>query len=198
MELLTDCPQKLTGTCYEPAGAYQHPSSDEQRNLIQALQADRPVRSYTLPHPLSEDERRSHLVVIDESPASQFDALLKALNEGLALPDGTAAIGLTGRRFHGQRNRAWTALEGNLHLTVYYRLERTASSLGMGLTMLPTLAIMDALEAQGFSRPDLGIKWVNDIFVGLSKTAGVLTATQSQSGMLEHVIFGLGGIFKGS
>jgi len=132
------------------------------------------------------------LVVVREAPRSQFDAVLEALKTATTLQDGTAAIGLRGKKFHGQRGRPWQAEEGNIHLTVYRRLGRPASQLGAGLSMLPTVAVVETILALYGAAADPGIKWVNDVLMQGRKVAGVLCSTQAKGTLLEHAVFGIG------
>lgn len=130
-------------------------------------------------------------VVIDHADRSQFAAVTEGLRAGSDLPDGLAAIALTGRGFRGQRARSWEALAGNLHLTAHYKLDLSAREAQAGLTMIPAVAAVHAIEAVAPGvRP--AIKWVNDILLGEAKVAGVLTATQIARGRLRHAVFGIG------
>ena len=84
-------------------------------------------------------------MAVGRSPISQFDGLREMLQSGQAPPTPFASLAFTGDGFHGNRGRPWQALEGNLHLTALYSPNRPASELGVGLSMVPSLAVADAL-----------------------------------------------------
>jgi len=190
MLLFTDHLECLYGTGYDPGGWLPAPAagwSGPEQALARCLTAGQPVCGFR-----PDGEGTSCLAVIEKAPRSQFDAVLEALQQGADLPDRSAAVGLRGTRFHGQRGRAWTALAGNLHLTAYARIDRPAAELGAALTALPAVAVAETVRALLPGRSDVGLKWVNDLLVGGAKTAGVLTATQTKQGRMEHAVFGVG------
>jgi biotin-[acetyl-CoA-carboxylase] ligase BirA-like protein len=132
------------------------------------------------------------LLVLDDAPRSQFDQLNERLAAGDALPDGLACVALAGSRFRGQRGRPWTALRGNLHLSVHLALDLDATAAQVGLTLLPAVATARAIEAVSGGRLRPGLKWVNDVLLEGRKVAGVLTSTQLQGGRVLHAVFGIG------
>ncbi|MBU2054038.1 MAG: biotin--[acetyl-CoA-carboxylase] ligase [Proteobacteria bacterium] len=136
--------------------------------------------------------RWSALVFADEVPFSQYDRLQEFLRQGRRLPDRAACIALTGRNFHGQRNRPWAARRGNLHLTVHFAPWRPATEIGLGFTLLPAVACIRAIRSLSGGAVAAGIKWVNDIVAGEKKVGGFLAATQTQGGIVQDVVLGLG------
>ncbi|MEX2672269.1 MAG: hypothetical protein WD294_09185 [Phycisphaeraceae bacterium] len=142
--------------------------------------------------PENAAEKGGGVVLIDEAGVSQFDAVVGALQGGATFPDGLRAVALAGSNFHGQRQRQWQALRGNLHLTVHYPFRARAAEVGPALTMLPAVAAARTVaEVTGeHVRPTL--KWVNDVLVGGRKVGGVLTATQVEGDEIADVVFGIG------
>jgi biotin-(acetyl-CoA carboxylase) ligase len=132
------------------------------------------------------------LLVIDHAARSQFEALRGALRTATDLPERVATLALSGSGFRGQRDRAWQALRGNLHLCLLARLDGPAASLQAALTALPAVATAAAVERVSGGRVRPGLKWVNDLLVDGRKVGGVLTATQVQGGHVTHVLFGIG------
>jgi BirA family biotin operon repressor/biotin-[acetyl-CoA-carboxylase] ligase len=115
------------------------------------------------------------------------------------LPDTLACLALTGSGFHGHRQRPWQALRGNLHFSSFCRIPLDAARCGPALSMLPTLAVTDALcELAGTAahRRDAAslfrIKWVNDVFAGDRKVSGSLVATQVNGEGIESFVLGIG------
>ncbi|MEZ4649404.1 MAG: hypothetical protein R3E97_11615 [Candidatus Eisenbacteria bacterium] len=131
------------------------------------------------------------IYLIDEAPASQFDALRELLSgHGPRLPGPVAAVALTGRGFHGQRGRSWASERGNLFFCAAIGDPFPIRDYALALTMLPAVVAADALHEAGV--PDPRIKWVNDVLVDGHKVAGVLTATQSTGGAIDSTVFGIG------
>ncbi len=131
-------------------------------------------------------------ILIDDAGNSQFDDIQQALHEGISLPDGLACLALTGSRFRGQRQRAWSATRGNLHLTSHYAVSLESSGSHAILTMIPAVAAAESIVAVSEGRLAPSIKWINDIWLEGAKVSGVLTATSVRGMRIEHVIFGIG------
>ncbi len=134
----------------------------------------------------------THLVLIEQASQSQFDQLRTLFSQPGANYEPTACVALTGRNFHGHRGRAWSAAPGNLHLSVAFRPDLPVAEFGLAMTMLPAVAVIDAMSATGGGAIPAGIKWVNDILIEGRKVAGVLTATQSQHDRISMVVLGIG------
>ncbi|HMP72555.1 MAG TPA: hypothetical protein PKE55_04755 [Kiritimatiellia bacterium] len=131
-------------------------------------------------------------VLIDEARGSQFDRAMQALAGGLELPDGLVCSALCGSGFRGQRQRGWSALRGNLHLSAHYRLGVTASLAQVALTAMPAVVAAEAIARVSEGRLKPGIKWVNDVLLGKAKVSGVLTSTQIEGCQVSRAVFGIG------
>jgi biotin-[acetyl-CoA-carboxylase] ligase BirA-like protein len=131
-------------------------------------------------------------VLVQEATASQFDALRNLMGCEPEVSQPTVAVALRGRNFHGHRGRTWVAVEGNLHLCVALRPRAEAARIGLALTMLPVVAVAEAIRSASARRLRPGIKWVNDVLLEGRKVAGVLTATQAQGTELALVVLGVG------
>jgi biotin-[acetyl-CoA-carboxylase] ligase BirA-like protein len=130
-----------------------------------------------------------------ESSASQYDTLRRVIGSRQDLPGHVVCLALGGRDFHGQQDRKWQAVEGNLHLSLALRCDLAAAECGLALTMLPAVAAVDALADLGDKDrglTGLGIKWVNDILVDGRKIGGVLTSARSQDGRIGSCVLGIG------
>lgn len=130
------------------------------------------------------------VAIVDDSPVSQFDALVEAAQTGVPLPDTLACVALTGSGFHGNRRRPWQALRGNLHFTSYCRLRLEVARCAPALSMLPTLAVTDVLLP--LVREAAAIKWVNDVLLDGQKVAGSLVSTQVSGGQIDSFLLGIG------
>lgn len=194
MRILTDCREHASefaseGTAWIPRETFV--LDDPEQGLWRVF-AESPVAwSAALEKGTSSDFWR-RLIVIGEAPCSQFDALREALGDGLALDGPSAVIALDGRNFRGQRGRPWSAVKGNLFLTVGIPVGAPADVLAPGLIMLPAVAVVDAIRDCGGTVSPPTIKWVNDILINGRKVAGVLAASICRNGLLEAAVFGLG------
>jgi len=142
-----------------------------------------------------EDPHLGHwsiLLIVDDVPFSQFDGIVDHLRRGGVLPDRAVCIALSGRRFHGQRNRAWCVGRGNLHLVVHLTPNRPLKKIGHGFTLLPAVAAVRAIRRLSDGLVNAQMKWVNDIVVDHHKVGGFLVSTQTKNGIVEDVVLGLG------
>jgi biotin-(acetyl-CoA carboxylase) ligase len=193
MLLLSDCPERLGGLARVEDGSETPFDSllPGDQALWRALGG-----GHRLWRGTARDPRPSgfwsRAVILAEAATSQFDALRDALAEGLELPGPTTCVALTGRGFHGQRDRPWASAPGNLHLCAAFPEPGLAAGTLPSLPMLPVVALVDAVRALtgGTQRP--GIKWVNDVLIDGRKIGGVLTSTQTQGNRVTAVLLGIG------
>jgi BirA family biotin operon repressor/biotin-[acetyl-CoA-carboxylase] ligase len=192
MLLLTDCPERLASLAPSLEGGAEVradalPPAD--RDLWRVVgTTERPWRG-TTPDP-GPPGFWSRVLVVAEAPRSQLDALREALAAGQRLPGPTATLALTGRGFHGQRDRQWQAASGNLHLCAAFPDPGLAARQAPALPMLAAVAVVDAIREAAALRA--GIKWVNDVLVEGRKVGGVLTTTQTHGDRLSLVLLGVG------
>jgi biotin-[acetyl-CoA-carboxylase] ligase BirA-like protein len=132
------------------------------------------------------------IMVLANSPISQVDGLREMLQSEYSPPSPFACLAFTGEGFHGNRGRSWQAIEGNLHLTVLFSPNLPAQELGIGLSIIPSLAVVDAFDHFEGLRKIAKIKWVNDVLLSGKKVSGVITSTLTKGKNVEHVIFGIG------
>jgi len=192
MHILTDCPDKCDRLEGESTKWTRIDGGASQWSDLLSAMSDNASMWMTTSPRLDANGGLSCLLIIDLATTSQFDALIKALNDKRSLPPGTAVIALEGRSFHGLRGRPWQAIRGNIHLSVYYPLVVNAAETAGALTMLPALAVVDAIRTLCGEQAMPGIKWVNDILIDGKKVAGVLTNTQLQGTSFHNVVFGIG------
>jgi biotin-[acetyl-CoA-carboxylase] ligase BirA-like protein len=132
------------------------------------------------------------LISVKDSPASQYDQLITAAKDNIFLPDRSLLIADSGKKFHGLRNREWSAESGNIHLSMFLAPDRKIDNFGSAVMALPAVSIIQALQKIGCFKEEPKIKWVNDIFVGNKKLAGIIAHTQQQGAKLSSIIIGIG------
>jgi biotin-[acetyl-CoA-carboxylase] ligase BirA-like protein len=133
-----------------------------------------------------------HMVLVEHAERSQFDILVSILRSGLALPNGLLCLAGSGDGFHGQRGRVWAALPGNIHLSVFLSPGGRLNDIATGLSILPAVALVQALDSIPGLENRAAIKWVSDIVIGESKLAGFLVHTQSSAGDVTGAVIGIG------
>lgn len=162
-------------------------------DLLRAMGAAR-----VLSGPDSGDSKRevspfwSDLVLLADSPRSQYDALRETLARVGPPPASLACVALIGGGFHGQHGRHWTTAPGNLHLSAIVPCDLPASTYATAMPAWPAVAVVEAIAALSGGRLSPGIKWVNDILLDGRKFAGVLTALQTHRGRVRAVVLGVG------
>ena len=131
--------------------------------------------------------------VVGEVGYSQFDAIVEMMRENRGgLGKSFAAFAIEGAGFHGNRQRKWHACAGNIHLSCFRPLDLDAS-LAACLSMIPTLAVCDAVEPfLDTLSPRPGIKWINDVYLDGRKLSGALTHTEVVDGRITGVAYGIG------
>lgn len=134
----------------------------------------------------------SYLVVVRDAPASQFDVLGGQLADVVRDSGPVACLALEGRHFHGRRGRPWNAVAGNLHLSAAVPVRLPAATHSVSVTMVPAVAVVDAIARVTGGRVAAGIKWVNDILVDERKIAGVLAATHVLGDDIDLAVVGIG------
>jgi biotin-[acetyl-CoA-carboxylase] ligase BirA-like protein len=131
-------------------------------------------------------------LVVKHASSSHFDHLVGLSQKDVKLPDGTLCLAGSGLKFHGQRKRPWSALEGNIHLAVYLSPHRSIKNFHSGFPILAAVSLIDALDAFKSLKDRAKIKWVNDILIDGAKVAGFLVHTQSVEDTVLTAILGIG------
>jgi biotin-[acetyl-CoA-carboxylase] ligase BirA-like protein len=132
------------------------------------------------------------LIAVKDSPESQYDQLINAAKDNIFLPDRSLLIADSGKKFHGLRNREWSAESGNIHLSMFLAPDRKIDNFGSAVMALPAVSIIQSLQEIGCFKEEPQIKWVNDIFLGNKKLAGIIAHTQQQGAKLSSIIIGIG------
>jgi len=133
-----------------------------------------------------------HLVVVEDAPESQFDALAALLEGGFRPPGPLLCVAGQGRGFHGFKQRPWAGVAGNIHLVACFRPECRLEQPGAGPTVVSTVSVLEALDRVPFLRGRARVKWVNDVLVEGAKVGGVLARTQTLGDRVDTLLLGIG------
>jgi len=106
-------------------------------------------------------------------------------------PEGTLVIADEQTAGKGRLGRRWLAPPGtSLLMSLLFRPHFLASYQAQRLTMICSLAIVEAIEA--LTGLTAAIKWPNDIVVQGKKAGGILTELGSSGEHLDYAVVGLG------
>lgn len=106
--------------------------------------------------------------------------------------EGTLVISSEQTSGQGRRGRTFfSPADTGLYLSILLR-PKVAVNEAVKITSLAAVAVCFALEKECGVQPE--IKWVNDIFVGGKKVAGILTeaAFDMENGALDYAVLGIG------
>lgn len=125
----------------------------------------------------------------------EFDSLdstndyLKRVAE--TAPDATVATALTQTGGKGSRGRSFHSPDGGLYFSVLLKRSIPVSQAHL-ITPAAAVAVAEGLEKIGAE--NLGIKWVNDIYLAGKKVCGILTETQisPDNQTLSYAVIGIG------
>lgn len=132
------------------------------------------------------------MFITAESERSQYDKMIGFLRDGISFGDGTVCLADCGSRFHGLRERPWSALAGNIHLVVQFAPNKKIEHYGVGFTILAAVSVVQAIDSIEDLKGRAQTKWVNDIIVDGGKICGVLTYTQAEGDIVTGGVIGIG------
>jgi biotin-[acetyl-CoA-carboxylase] ligase BirA-like protein len=138
------------------------------------------------------DEFWTHAFLVSEAPSSQFDVLVELIQTLPEMPGGVICLAGSGHDFHGQRNRHWVAMKGNIHLTVYMAPRKKVERFDIGFPVLAAVSIVETIDSIEGLKGKASIKWVNDVLCNEAKVAGFLVHTASMEETVSSVILGMG------
>jgi len=136
--------------------------------------------------------RWQYAFFVKSAPSSHFDLLVELSQGGFPLPEGILCIAGSGRHFHGQKGRPWTAQEGNIHLSIYFSPGKKIDHYHAGLPVLSAVSIVQTIDTIEDLKGLAKIKWVNDVQIQGAKVAGFLVHTHSVQDRITSVILGIG------
>ena len=103
--------------------------------------------------------------------------------------EGTVVLAEAQRKGRGRAGKSWYSPPGlNLYLSVILRPAVEVQKAAL-LTLISSLAIADAIEAEG---GQAHVKWPNDVLLAGRKVAGVLAELRSLGERVETLVLGIG------
>jgi biotin-(acetyl-CoA carboxylase) ligase len=141
---------------------------------------------------LESDLLWKYLFIVEFAPHSHYDLLIELARGGNALPDGILCLAGSGDKFHGFKDRPWTACPGNLHLSAHWAPARPIEHFGVAFTILAAVSAVEAIDAIPGLNGRAAIRWVNDVVIDGSKVCGVVAYTQTLNAIVTAAIIGIG------
>lgn len=133
-----------------------------------------------------------HCIIVKESEKSQYDILVELMGKNQKLVENTICLTGLSKKLHGFRNRPWKSELGNIHLSVYLKPDIEVENPTAVFLALAAVSTLKAIQKSGNFKINPKIKWVNDIFFGNSKVAGVLAHTVQMRREIKGVVIGIG------
>ena len=127
------------------------------------------------------------LTIVDVT-GSTNDDLLEAGKQGAPHGTGLAARAQTAGR--GRRGHKWDSTAGNLLLSIILRPCVNPAKYS-GLAAVSGLAVLEALEKQGFAN-EIGLKWPNDLVARGRKLGGILVEAARDNNGMPFAACGIG------
>ena len=133
-----------------------------------------------------------HLFVLEFTPVSQYDILIRISRSEAELPDGILCLAETGENFHGYKNRPWISLPGNIHLSAYLSPNQQVEHFTSGFIILSAVSVIQTIDSIKELTGKASVKWVNDIVIDSKKICGVLANTKTMGNIITGAVLGIG------
>ncbi len=105
-------------------------------------------------------------------------------------PEGSVILARSQSAGKGRSGRSFYSPCGNLYMSVLIRPEKSP---GRMQTLTPMVAVCVLEAVRDVMGIELGIKWVNDLFLGGHKVGGILVESRlSEDGTIGHAVIGIG------
>jgi biotin-[acetyl-CoA-carboxylase] ligase BirA-like protein len=132
------------------------------------------------------------IFILGHARRSQYDTLIKFIDEQKQCTNNILCLADSGDSFHGQRNRHWESLSGNLHLSVLLSPNKSIQNFSVGFLVLSAVSVLETIDSIKGLENKAKIKWVNDILIDYSKICGVIAQTHVQGDLVKNAVLGIG------
>ncbi len=134
----------------------------------------------------------SHILLSETSDGSNYDRLIELVRAGTRLPDRLACLAGSGTGFHGFKGRHWSAVPGNIHLSIHLAPHRHIERFEVAFMALAAVSVVEAVDRIPGLAGRAGIRWVNDVVIDGAKLAGVLAYTHARQTEVNSAVLGIG------
>lgn len=190
MAIFTDSPDFAAEILPESPASRWDPSVDggDMDRLLRAFLRE-PAQTLG---PTTVGRPWSHVLVSETADRSNYDRLIELVREGVPLPDRLLCLAGSGQGFHGSKGRPWSAVPGNIHLSLHLAPRRPVPRFEVAFMALAAVSVVDAVDRVPGLEGCAGIRWVNDVVLDGAKVAGVLAYTHAQRTTVNAAVLGIG------
>ncbi|MCW8849681.1 MAG: hypothetical protein OQJ81_06840 [Melioribacteraceae bacterium] len=132
------------------------------------------------------------LFLTEYTRESQFDVVNGLISQNIDVPQNFICLAESGNKFHGFRNRPWKTEKGNIHLTLYFKPQKTVENFHTGLLIVAAAAVLKTIDSIPNLKGTAKTKWVNDITINNSKVCGIITQSFSTGSEISGAVIGIG------
>jgi len=133
-----------------------------------------------------------YFFISEHVPFSQYDMLLQIAKLSSVVRENILCFAGSGNNFHGFRQRKWTSVPGNIHLSVLLYPGQHIEHAEIVFLILAANAVTQTINQLKGIQQKAMIRWVNDITINHCKVGGVLAQTQIQGRIIDKVVLGIG------
>ena len=133
-----------------------------------------------------------HFFISEHVPFSQYDMLLQIAKLNPVVRENILCFAGAGNNFHGFRQRKWTSVPGNIHLSVLLHPGQDIEHAEIAFLILAANSVTQTINQLKGIQQKAMIRWVNDITINHCKVGGVLAQTQIQCKIIDKVVLGIG------
>ena len=133
----------------------------------------------------------NYLFISDFSTKSQYDILIETV-EQTEVPDKILCFSKEGNNFHGQKNRDWVSLPGNIHLSVFFSPNTHINQFHNGAMVLGAISALQTIDSIDSIQKQAQIKWVNDIQIEGKKVCGIIAHSKTRDKCVTMITLGIG------
>ncbi|MFH1998047.1 MAG: biotin--[acetyl-CoA-carboxylase] ligase [Planctomycetota bacterium] len=153
----------------------------------------RDKRLYGLNFSCSYSGKRFPMILLSEqAQRSNLETVSDLHRRGIPVPEGLVCVAYTGKGFLGRHDRTWQCEPGNLHAVFHLKPMITPAAAGPAFSILAAVACVETVDKLYPHAGAPTLKWVNDLFVGKKKIAGVLTRQTFLEPLITNAFLGIG------
>ncbi len=133
-----------------------------------------------------------YLFICEESLKSQYDIIIKLLDKNKINFSSCLCIAGSGKNFHGNRNRYWESVKGNIHLSALIRPDCRIENFHTGIVVASAVAVIRTIDEIPELENKAYIKWVNDILIEGEKVGGIIAHAKTEGEIINSLVIGIG------
>lgn len=134
----------------------------------------------------------NHFFISEYISFSQYDMLLRFATLGHPFRENILCFAGSGDNLHGFRQRKWTSVSGNIHLSILLYPGQNIKHAEIAFLIIAANAVTQTINQLERMKKKAMNRWVNDIVIDQCKVGGILAQTQSLGKVTDKVVLGIG------